>query len=113
MGSDGKTYGYLFKGQEDLHLDERIMQFLRVCNLELTPKATKGPNRFQVQSSLFLSNECVSCEWACKARHYSVTPLGTRSGLIEWVEGPVPIFSIYRRWQMREVSPSLPIDLIS
>ena len=26
--SDGKSYTYLFKGLEDLHLDERIMQFL-------------------------------------------------------------------------------------
>lgn len=25
-GSDGKRYTYLFKGLEDLHLDERIMQ---------------------------------------------------------------------------------------
>lgn len=25
-------YSYLFKGLEDLHLDERVMQFLEVCN---------------------------------------------------------------------------------
>ena len=25
-------YTYLFKGLEDLHLDERIMQFLSICN---------------------------------------------------------------------------------
>lgn len=25
-------YPYLFKGLEDLHLDERIMQFLEICN---------------------------------------------------------------------------------
>ena len=29
-GCDGKRYPYLFKGLEDLHLDERIMQFLAV-----------------------------------------------------------------------------------
>lgn len=31
-GSDGHRYTYLFKGLEDLHLDERIMQFLSIAN---------------------------------------------------------------------------------
>ena len=29
IGSNGKKYTYLFKGLEDLHLDERIMQLLK------------------------------------------------------------------------------------
>ena len=32
LGSDGRKYAYLFKGLEDLHLDERIMQFLSIVN---------------------------------------------------------------------------------
>ncbi|CAG8762248.1 16564_t:CDS:2, partial [Cetraspora pellucida] len=32
LGSDGRQYGYLFKGHEDLHLDERIMQLLQITN---------------------------------------------------------------------------------
>ncbi|KXJ09880.1 Serine/threonine-protein kinase SMG1 [Exaiptasia diaphana] len=32
IGSDGQRHTYLFKGLEDLHLDERIMQFLSICN---------------------------------------------------------------------------------
>ena len=32
VGNDGKRYTYLFKGLEDLHLDERIMQFLAIVN---------------------------------------------------------------------------------
>ncbi len=36
------------------------------------------------------------------ARHYSVTPLGSRSGLIQWVDGATPLFSLYKRWQQRE-----------
>ncbi|XP_037783174.1 serine/threonine-protein kinase SMG1-like [Penaeus monodon] len=35
QGSDGKKYTYLFKGLEDLHLDERIMQFLEIVNTML------------------------------------------------------------------------------
>ena len=51
--SDGKSYTYLFKGLEDLHLDERIMQFLSIAN---TLMKTKDQSFF--------------------ARHYSVVPLG-------------------------------------
>ena len=32
MSSFFFRYTYLFKGLEDLHLDERIMQFLSICN---------------------------------------------------------------------------------
>lgn len=34
-GNDGNRYVYLFKGLEDLHLDERIMQFLSIANTML------------------------------------------------------------------------------
>ena len=74
--NDGKSYTYLFKGLEDLHLDERIMQFLSIAN---TLMKKSGFN----------------------ARHYSVVPLGPRSGLIQWVEGAVPMFSLYKKWHQR------------
>lgn len=77
---------FLFKGQEDLHLDERVMQFLRISNLMLaSSEAGKGWPSFE-------------------ARHYSVTPLGARSGLIQWVNGATPLFHIYRKWQLRQAS---------
>lgn len=37
-----------------------------------------------------------------QARHYSVIPLGPRSGLISWVDHVTPIFAVYKRWQQRE-----------
>lgn len=70
-------YTYLFKGLEDLHLDERIMQFLTIANTMLK-------------------------ESGYQARHYSVIPLGPRSGLISWVDHVTPIFAVYKRWQQRE-----------
>ncbi|XP_014477330.1 PREDICTED: serine/threonine-protein kinase SMG1 isoform X2 [Dinoponera quadriceps] len=80
-GSDGHVYTYLFKGLEDLHLDERIMQFLNICNTMMSKNSgTK----------------------AYRARHYSVIPLGPRSGLIQWVDGVTPLFILYKRWQQRE-----------
>ena len=41
------------------------------------------------------------------ARHYSVTPLGPRSGLIQWVDGAVPIFLLYKRWQQRDAAATV------
>ncbi|CAI4225354.1 unnamed protein product [Auanema sp. JU1783] len=83
VGSDGKMHIFLFKGQEDLHLDERIMQLLNICNLMLHSSTKRS--------------------WpAYNARHYAVTPLGTRSGLIQWVVGATPMFYLYRKWQTRQ-----------
>ncbi|XP_069762351.1 serine/threonine-protein kinase SMG1 isoform X3 [Narcine bancroftii] len=85
LGSDGKNYPYLFKGLEDLHLDERIMQFLSIVNTMFIKINHQETPRFH-------------------ARHYSVTPLGTRSGLIQWVDGATPLFGLYKRWQQREAT---------
>ncbi|CAB3374703.1 Hypothetical predicted protein [Cloeon dipterum] len=84
-GSDGRVYVFLFKGLEDLHLDERIMQFLTITNTMLQAKGKQGGGDYH----------------AC---HYSVVPLGNRSGLISWVDGVQPVFSLYKRWQMRDAS---------
>lgn len=75
LANNGKVYHYLFKFQEDLHLDERIMQMLNVTNSILCQ------NSFQI---------------GFKARHYAVTPLGHKSGLIEWVDHTLPMYEIYR-----------------
>ncbi|XP_076329859.1 serine/threonine-protein kinase Smg1 isoform X2 [Tachypleus tridentatus] len=83
VGSDGQKYTYLFKGLEDLHLDERIMQFLSIVNNMFMKKKRNGNVIY-------------------KARHYSVTPLGPRSGLIQWVDGATALFGLYKRWQQRE-----------
>ncbi|XP_066926510.1 serine/threonine-protein kinase SMG1-like [Clytia hemisphaerica] len=85
LGHDNQRYPYLFKGLEDLHLDERIMQFLEICNHMFAKTDRSGEKAFV-------------------ARHYSVTPLGPRSGLIQWVDGATPLFSLYRRWQNREAA---------
>ena len=83
IGSNGKRYQYLFKGLEDLHLDERIMQLLSIIN-SMFAKLNKS--------------ECIQYN----ALNYSVTPLGPRSGLISWVEGATPLFTLYKKWQHRE-----------
>ena len=37
-----------------------------------------------------------------RARDYVVTPLGARSGLIQWIDSATPLFGLYKRWQQRE-----------
>lgn len=85
-GSDGQTYTYLFKGLEDLHLDERIMQFLSIANTMMAQGADGSSHNLY------------------RARHYPVIPLGPRSGLISWVDGTTPVFALYKRWQQREAA---------
>eukprot|EP00116_Pleurobrachia_bachei_P005907 sb/3466169/ len=87
-------YIYLFKGLEDLRLDERIMQLLQVCNVMLS---SAGQREYGV-------------------RQYSVTPLGPRSGLIQWIGSGSPLFSLYKRWQQREnvrINADLPAAVLN
>ena len=51
---------------------------------------------------LLLILSCRQEQQLFRARHYSVTPLGPRSGLIQWVDGATPLFSLYKRWQQRD-----------
>ncbi|VDK25304.1 unnamed protein product [Anisakis simplex] len=52
-----------------------------------------------------LSPQKGSTDWPpYSARNYSVTPLGSRSGLIQWVEGATPMFHVYRKWQLRQAA---------
>lgn len=64
---------------EDLHLDECIMQILSVANILLDKLSCNEDHTY-------------------RARHYTVIPLGPRSGLIQWVEGVTPLFSLYKRY---------------
>ncbi|CAF1174376.1 unnamed protein product [Didymodactylos carnosus] len=83
VGSNGRRYQYLLKGLEDLHLDERIMQLLSTINVMFTKMNRTEP-------------------WTYEARNYAVIPLASRSGLIQWVEGAIPLFTLYKRWQQRQ-----------
>jgi PI-3-kinase-related kinase SMG-1 len=81
---DGQVHSYLLKGREDLHLDERIMQFLAFINQ-------------------FLRADRHARARSLTARHYAVIPLSDRAGLIQWVEGNITLFQIYKQWQKREL----------
>ncbi|KAI8817446.1 uncharacterized protein EV422DRAFT_225192 [Fimicolochytrium jonesii] len=88
IGSDGVRYPYLFKGLEDLHLDERVQQLLGVVNQLLASDKPSRKRQF-------------------RARTYAVIPCGKRSGMIQWVEGVTALFTLYKRWQQRDYTARL------
>eukprot|EP01134_Creolimax_fragrantissima_P003260 CFRG3260T1 len=109
-GSDGASYTYLYKGTEDMHLDQRIMQFLKVVNTLLGDKTLSSTEAIagrvnmgchakgtEVMLSSLSSNQL-------HANTYAVTPLGERCGLVQWVDGATPLFNLYRRWQQRGIA---------
>ncbi|GIL75399.1 hypothetical protein Vretifemale_5200, partial [Volvox reticuliferus] len=81
LGSDGRTYAYLLKGREDLRMDERLMQVLRAINVMLQ------------------ADPAAACQGLATVRCYSVTPLGPRAGLIQWVPATTSLFGVFREWQ--------------
>jgi PI-3-kinase-related kinase SMG-1 len=100
MGVTGR-YTYLFKGLEDLHLDERLMQLLDVVNVMFKGKPlASGETVFPGITLQFLHALTVALQ--LRARNYNVTPLGSRSGLIQWVDRSVPVFALFKQWQHRE-----------
>lgn len=76
VGNNGKSYTFLLKGKEDLRLDQRMQQFIRVSNMILK----------------YNSNDPL-----LRNRTYDVTPLGKNCGLIEWIEDTQTIFNLYRK----------------
>ncbi|KAF8367192.1 smg-1 [Pristionchus pacificus] len=82
-GSDGIDRAFLLKTHEDLRLDERVMQMLRVSNLMMKKMGKRDAPQYT-------------------AKTYAVTPLGPLLGLIQWVNGAIPLYTFYRKWQMRE-----------
>ncbi|CAB0010914.1 unnamed protein product [Nesidiocoris tenuis] len=67
VGSDGQTYPLMCK-QDDLRLDSRFMEFNSVINT-------------------LLRTDSDACEKNLSIRTYSVVPLNSECGIIEWLNG--------------------------
>jgi PI-3-kinase-related kinase SMG-1 len=76
LGSDGRLHTLLFKGSEDLRMDQRVMQLVAHVN---------G----------LLARRVRYCD-GLRGRVYAVVPVAARSGLIQWVSNATPLFSLYR-----------------
>ena len=82
MGSDGREYVFLLKGHEDLRQDERVMQLFGLVNTLLTVDASCARLDLGIQ-------------------RYSVVPLSTNSGLIEWVPQCDTLHALVRDYRTR------------
>lgn len=67
IGSDGKKYGFLLKGHDDLRQDERVMQVFGLINEHLA------------------QSEDRSVREGAQIKRYNVVVLSSKAGLIEWV----------------------------
>eukprot|EP01065_Artemidia_motanka_P046759 TRINITY_DN7166_c0_g2_i1.p1 TRINITY_DN7166_c0_g2~~TRINITY_DN7166_c0_g2_i1.p1 ORF type:complete len:2821 (+),score=787.28 TRINITY_DN7166_c0_g2_i1:559-8463(+) len=78
-GSDGRLYSFLLKGNEDLRLDQRVMQLLRLVNVL---RAAGGARPSRGGGGAIVT--------------YAVVPLSARAGLIGWVEEAQTLHHVLR-----------------
>lgn len=78
IGSDGISRSYLLKAHEDLRLDKVIMDLFGSINLSLEGDKKTRDYKYCLQ-------------------RYSVTPVSSRSGLLQWIEAP-SLCAYYRTW---------------
>lgn len=66
---------HMLQGRDDMRMDERLMQVLRTANSTLAA-APEAAHR------------------SLHAMPFAITPLGPRLGLLQWVEGTMPLFQV-------------------
>jgi FKBP12-rapamycin complex-associated protein len=77
LGSNGRKYSYLLKGNEDLRQDERVVQLMLLMN-ELLKNASNYDNL------------------TMKITTFHVLPLSYNCGIISWLENSDPIFELVK-----------------
>jgi DNA-binding transcriptional regulator YhcF (GntR family) len=101
-GSHGREYMFLVKGGEDLRNDERIQQLFMLMNSVVnTPE-----NEFETlgkQSTLHTHAKCSADAEFFQARTYSVVPMTSKVGLLEWVKDTVPLKFIIGKEMAKDV----------
>ena len=74
-GTDEKEYWFLVKGGEDLRQDQRIEQLFEVCNSLLMMNVETQKRRLSIHT-------------------YSVIPMTTRAGILEWIRNTQPLKAV-------------------
>lgn len=85
FGSDGREYGFLLKGHEDLRQDERVMQLFGLVNMLLNNDRETAKNELNIH-------------------RYNVIPLSPNSGILEWVPNSETLHAVIKSYRdMRKV----------
>ncbi|OHS98309.1 PIKK family atypical protein kinase [Tritrichomonas foetus] len=95
LSTQGQRYKFLLKGNEDLRLDQRIMQFFNLINA-------------------LLKNNRNTADLGVSILDYSIVPFAPNAGLITWVTGAdtfQQLVTDYRTHQ--DVRPNLELDIAS
>jgi PI-3-kinase-related kinase SMG-1 len=105
LANDGSVHAFLLKGRDDLRVDERLMQFMRAANALLAAPAAAaarcGSSAQQKAAGAlwFGFGRRKKQQQQLRVRPYSITPLGRRAGLVQWVRHTTSLFGLVRAWQ--------------
>ncbi|KFH18229.1 putative target of rapamycin (TOR) [Toxoplasma gondii MAS] len=86
MGSDGRVWNFLLKGQDDLTQDERIMQALRLINHLMESNADARRKELSIPL-------------------YSIVPLSPTAGLIGWLQNTETMLTSIKAFRQGEGIP--------
>lgn len=81
-GSDGQTYRFLCKPQDDLRKDARLMECTNLMNRLLQKDAASRKRSLRKRNTVIA---WCSLTQSTDIRTYAVVPLDEKTGLIEWV----------------------------
>jgi DNA-dependent protein kinase catalytic subunit len=74
-GTDEKEYWFLVKGGEDLRQDQRVEQLFDICNSMLAMNIETSKRNLSIHT-------------------YSVIPMTTRAGILEWIRNTQPLKAV-------------------
>ena len=81
LGSNGRTFPYLLKANEDLKQDERVMQLFSLVNTVIGDSVAS-----KRRSGVFPTTPGIETLEDVQLKRFAVVPLSQNAGLIEWVE---------------------------
>ena len=81
LGSNGRSYRYLLKANEDLKQDERVMQLFSLVNTVISDSVSS-----RRRSGVFPTTPGIETLEDVQLKRFAVIPLSQNAGLIEWVE---------------------------
>ena len=94
VGSDGQRRKFLLKGNQDIRLDQRVMQFFGLINS-------------------LLNKTRISGELVSKIVKYAIIPLAPNAGLISWVTGSDTLHQmIVEQRRLHSVPDSREVDML-
>ena len=79
-GTDGVCHKSLLKGREDLRMDQRVMQFFELINQHIQNDFSNDSRSMHITT-------------------YSITPLSTCAGLIQFVDGTDTLYSLISEYR--------------